>query len=766
LYLELLAAAISLAFAPLFYWRFLTSDPQAVATLPTGDFTELHYPFQRWVAEQVARGVVPWWNGFILGGHSASGDIQFFTQYPPSLILARLLDGGFPLRGLEIGIIAHVALGSFFTYLLVRRLTASRVGGLVAAVVFGFGGYLATFPIQQINILEASVWLPLILLLVDIGAAYRLTTAFVLAAGGMALAALAGHPQTLLYVATAASLYALFKLWNGGRLRPFVLIGLPTMLVGGVALAADALVPAFQHLSLTDRPDATYAFSSGGYALRELIGLIFPGEFGGTSLYVGVFSLLLAAVGLGTRRCRSNKLFWIGLGTVGLLFSFGGNTFLQGMLYLALGSIKFHDHERMTFFVAIAVAVLAGYGAAEVTRSGRFRPEWLGRGLRWPTAAAVALGVLVLVGYATAPNESRGNVGPLVDRVAFTAIVLVLGAAILAGRRREIIGPALAGLLALLLVGFDLFSTNWQNNVRPGEPTELLQTSPIVDYLQSYTTGLNRVSSEGLLPGDGNAGALFRLEDIVGNSPLETSDYAEFDRSVPELARWQILNVRYIVTQRKFDDTRFRILRQDGPKTLYELASRVRLPRAYVVQSMIPVPSHRQALDLLKDVDLRRQAVVEMSTSVAEPFATLIDPEVILPSAASNATSGLSGSSVRVASDGENEVVLYVALASPGLVVLSDVYYPGWQVTIDGRVAEIIRTNGIVRSVLVPVGSHEIHYWFEPPGLALGMSVREQAILLLADLVVADIVLWALWYGGRYLYLIGTRARLFWLARG
>src|SRR5438093_11012358 len=127
---------------------------------------------------------------------------------------------------------------------------------------------------------------------------------------------------------------------------------------------------------------------------------------------------------------RSNKRFWIGLGVLGLLLSFGGNTFLEGPVFLALGSFKLRDHERLAFYVGVSVAVLAGYGAAELTRQKVTRFDGLVRALRWPLAGLLGFIVLLVVGFAATPGIDRTGLAQLTDRATFTALVLGLGWAI------------------------------------------------------------------------------------------------------------------------------------------------------------------------------------------------------------------------------------------------------------------------------------------------------------------------------------------------
>jgi hypothetical protein len=720
--LELLTPVLAVLLAPLFYWRVLTPNPNDAATFPVGDFTDLNYPFRRWVAEEVARGQSPLWDAFMSAGHSAIGDIQFRVLYPPDAWLAQYVGGWFPVQALELEIVGHVALGTLFTYLLARRLTGSRLGGLVSAIVFGFGGYLSGFPVQQVNLLDASVWLPLILLCVDVGATYNLVTAFVVGAGALSLAALAGHPQTLFYDGLAAGLYLLYKGWNQGRVRLAALPGIPVLFLGGVGLAASALIPAYLHLGLTDRSDVSYTFSSTGFALHEALGLVFPNQFGGAPLYSGIFSLVLVAIGLGASRRRANRLFWLGLGILCLILSFGGGTFLQSIFYLLLGPLKFRQYERSVFLIDLSVAVLAGYGAADLTSGQDLRLGWLRRAISWPLAALAGFGLLCAIESTTASGAAQSRLIGLVDRTVFAAIILGLGAAVVLAREKRTLKPAAAGLLAVLLVGIDLFSTNWQNNLRPGDPNDLLSPTPIVDYLENYTTGLYRIASEGLLPGDGNDGSLYRLEDVVGNTPLETSDYSQFTRIVPELARWQVLNVRYIVTKRKIDDPRLHLLRQDGQQNLYELDHTIRLPRAYVVYKVVTAPDHQAALELLKDVDVRNTAIVEGT----------------VPSLQAD---GGAPTPVRITSYDANDLSLSAELTTTGLLVVSEVDYPGWQAQVDGHNVPIYRTDGIVRGIVLPPGHHDVEFRFVPPGLQQGRVVSALSQRLLIDVVIAEVAL-------------------------
>ena len=78
------------------------------------------------------------------------------------------------------------------------------------------------------------------------------------------------------------------------------------------------------------------------------------------------------------------------------------------------------------------------------------------------------------------------------------------------------------------------------------------------------------------------------------------------------------------------------------------------------------------------------------------------------------------GESVKVTYPSPQRALLEVTLDSPGLVILGDVYYPGWQLTIDDKPAPVYRVNGLMRGAPVPAGPHRLAYSFAPRSFYIG----------------------------------------------
>jgi hypothetical protein len=90
---------------------------------------------------------------------------------------------------------------------------------------------------------------------------------------------------------------------------------------------------------------------------------------------------------------------------------------------------------------------------------------------------------------------------------------------------------------------------------------------------------------------------------------------------------------------------------------------------------------------------------------------------------------------VTVTGHAPQRVELDCHLARPGLVVLADTYYPGWQLTIDGAAAPIYRTNRLMRGAAVKEGRHKLVYTYNPASFRLGAGASIVGLIVLVGLV-------------------------------
>ncbi len=128
-----------------------------------------------------------------------------------------------------------------------------------------------------------------------------------------------------------------------------------------------------------------------------------------------------------------------------------------------------------------------------------------------------------------------------------------------------------------------------------------------------------------------------------------------------------------------------------------------------------------------KPRDWRRTAVVETDEPLAlTPGEAAADSELC-----------------RIVAAEPSRVEIEARLSAPGLVVLSDQYYPGWTATVEtagqSRRVPILRTNRVMRGLLLPVGDHRIVYEFRPQSVFVGAIISGLTALALAGGVAATV---------------------------
>jgi hypothetical protein len=134
---------------------------------------------------------------------------------------------------------------------------------------------------------------------------------------------------------------------------------------------------------------------------------------------------------------------------------------------------------------------------------------------------------------------------------------------------------------------------------------------------------------------------------------------------------------------------------QGEPRFVYENVGS--FPRAWLVDSY-RVADEEEALDLVAmgTVDLYREVIL-----MEEPAITPVP-------------AGESDSAYAVVEKlGFNEVRVRTLSPTPSILVLSEVYYPDWKVQVDGRAAEMMRADFLLRGVALEGGEHEVIFRYD-----------------------------------------------------
>ena len=102
-----------------------------------------------------------------------------------------------------------------------------------------------------------------------------------------------------------------------------------------------------------------------------------------------------------------------------------------------------------------------------------------------------------------------------------------------------------------------------------------------------------------------------------------------------------------------------------------------------------------------------------------------------------NVTTDNAGAVVTLKKYEPNELIYDVKSQKGGVVVFSEIYYPGWTATVDGKDVPVARVNYILRAINVTPGSHSVVLTFKPSSVTTteGIAWAAYVALLLACVV-------------------------------
>jgi hypothetical protein len=715
----------------LFFWRLFTPVAADQASLQLGDFSGQFVAFGGYQAERMCAGEWPLWNPYNNGGFPFAADTQTAVFYPPRWVtIAASCAGGWSYHALELEMTAHVLFASLAMYALVRRLTSGAAltvpAGMLAALVFAFGGFMSGYPPLQLALLEAAVWLPLSVLAVTEFTRKPTAQWRWLGVACMALAVswLAGHPQTSYFLSLLLAAYLLYRAYVQRWRWTRVVLALALLAGLTAALAAALLIPGVEYLARTARPELGFDGKGNGLPAQDVLQMLFPGVLSLFSpLYVGFFALALAGVALWRR--VPGAWFWGIAALAALVWSLGANSPLYPLLYNTLPGLRFfRGQERAAYVWAGAIAILAGLGVAALPLLNHTLAARVLRRVLWALAAFAALVVaFAFSGWLGAP-EAYAQALPA---VVFGGSMVIAGALLLpwlAQRPRQrwwfALIPALAAF-ELFVVSMDANST--YAPIPPG--AQLAMTTADNPLLEPIVNDDGPFRVDGQRGLTDNYGSLWGIQDIHGISPLFLADVRQLiDGGVDRGRLWEVMAVRYVLSDWAELPVPAEIVAAGddryGPVNAHALDNP--RPFALLMEGYRATDPGASAAALLNDpsIHLRQTALIDG------------DPGLELP---------LGAGSAEVQHFAPERIEIAVTTDAPALLSVALVDYPGWQARIDGAPTDILRAYTAFSAVVVPAGQHTVIFTFAPSSVAIGAAISLVAWLGTLALTGAGFVL-------------------------
>lgn len=737
-----------------------------------GDIYSYFFPQKVIYSEALHAGELPLWNAHAGFGYPLLAESQTGIFYPPNLVLYRLLDAH---SAFHVSFLLHYFLAFLFASAAAQRLGLSTLPSWLTALIYVYGWFPPRTCVEWAIV--GGTWLPAALWCAESFFSTRLWRYAIGLSGVLAVQLLAGHFQIAWFTLLLLAAYVLVRaFWfcddrhqpsgishqPGTESRepradgrwPFSQPGRITAvtfaaIICGVSLAAVQLFPTYElkvrsqratvgkeheldfgsippwYWTQVFRPSHWYSpLTDREAAFRESPPLGHSRTNSAEAhLYFGLAPLLLLGVCLvglscdvvARRRLDRSAVFWLAIAITSGLYTSGW--FLPLTRHLP-GFSYFQGPGRYGLLTTWAVAVLAGSVVDRFLRSSEV-PRCLAwtliGGSIWSLSAWCLLGddVAAVMTHFTnfdpltlMPTNAQGT-GPFMSLLQLSvlmAVVVGVSAALswLSNRPKEI--DVRVGLIGLVLLT---------------TAVEFWTISRLVTFTQ-----------------------------IVASPPLKSLEQSPVRKKLLEVAQTQ-------------PALRLFAPGANLPSTLGVSSTPVYLtfgPAEYVDDSL------RQADDWIG-----RGGVTHVLTFEPQPVSTSMqlvwqgdDPflnrawgragqplylyEVAEPlgqlqfrsqgSQASESASWMLTAFERRA----NSVECFVSPTEAGVLVLLDLDYPGWAVTVDGHAAESLRIDNLFRGVRLEPGEHHVVWRYQPRSFVWGAALSLGTFLFLA--AVAHIRFW------------------------
>jgi len=243
-------------------------------------------------------------------------------------------------------------------------------------------------------------------------------------------------------------------------------------------------------------------------------------------------------------------------------------------------------------------------------------------------------------------------------------------------------------------------------DLRIKEDPELFRVLPLGQLFGDVHWVANHQSVGGYSPAK-----LQVIQEIVDNCL-----YVKIEEPVP--VNWNVvnlLNAKYIVTNQRLPETRLQQVAALSEQNLFAYKNPSVLSRAFFVGEYQVIADGKERLKYLNNPSFNpvQKAILEenLTESIGMPDSSKIQITRYTP----------------------EEITLETFTDRTALLVLSEIYYPrGWRAFLDNtQELKIYKTNHLLRSLVIPAGTHSVKLTFRPRSYYAGLQISMVSLIVI-----------------------------------
>jgi uncharacterized membrane protein YfhO len=663
---------------------------------PYSDLVITHFPNAVFIRDSLANWKqIPLWSNTILSGYPFAANPLSGLWYLPGW-LAIILPIPF---GFNFLILLHLLMGGIGMYLFLRGEEMGTFAALAGAVSYELmPKVFAHYAAGHITIIYALCWTPWLLLTekkriqIEKPGLFRVLPGIIL---GMTIladvrwAAYAG----ILWVCYSFYVYNNHTnhfIWSFKSIKQLGhwFISLFFQVLLSILIALPLILPLLEYIGLSTRNLLTPAdVVTSSLPPAKLFGLLIPNFWGYAEevIYVGELALLILFFIMIIPSLRIKLSFWISAIIVSLLLALGSNIPIIRSFFFLPGINLLRVPSRFLFITGFSFSILLAAGLDYLINL----PDKI------TIPKAVGLLFTALCGLISFLSIGVWIVGgsPSLE-FCWGSIFLIIFSGLIILRANKKISTSVFMIVLLPFLVLDLAAIDISEVQYKSVSQVESEKSDAVKYLNTYP-GLFRIYSPSYsMPQQ--IGALHEFQLADGIDPMQMQSYVDFMEKatgVPVSG--------YSVTLPAFETGN---PADDNKKYLPNFHLLSLLNVGFVLSefpiSGLPSNTRVEKIDnsYIYTVTRYPRAWVQHPSSPAGE-GIISKPDLII----------------------KPDQIILDKVEGPGLLVLSELYYPGWKVNIDGNEANVKKVFGLFRGVDIPSGTHKVIFSFQPARVYIGL---------------------------------------------
>lgn len=677
------------------------------------------YPWKHFTINTLKENQIPRWNPYSFSGnpHLANFQSAVFSPFNTLFFIFPFADAWAML------ILFQPLVAGLSMYLLMKILKISSAGSLIGSIAFMFCGFITVWMTYG-TLSMAIAFLPLSLFAIEkMFIKVNVFTTMLLSIA-IIFSFFSGHFQTSMYFLLMSLAFFLFKIVTTKNIKACIYVG--GAFVAGIGVSLLQIIPSVIFYEASIRSEVF--IKSGGIPIQYLITVFSPDFYGNPvtrndwfgyyaefASFIGIIPLFLAFFSFFDR--KKSTIFFIVMGIIALFLAVDSPfQIVLGSLHIPMFSTS--NPNRIIVLFSFCFAILSGIGLDRLQ-------GYIEKMEKKKIAAIIGVWSIFLIilwisiaAFHILPVD-KATIAKR-NLVLPTAIFFMLSAVIYIQIYTKFKNVLFFSFFVLSLVSFS--SVSYAKKWMPFDPKNLVFADlPVFTAIKkniSYNRIFGNIGQE--------IGNYYSFQMIEGYDPLYIKQYGEFiraastgnfqeaERSVVYLDKrgkyadrvLDFLGVGVLTHRIQDTDTswaypiwkkkeKYSLLFQDDHFQLYK--NNTSMQRATVFFAYQVIKNNKALLQQFYDDDFHFRDVL------------LLEEEPIKRISKNRDEKG----SAKILFYSPTIIRIHASTNAPGLLLLTDNFYPGWKARVNGHEEKIYRADYSFRAVIIPAGESSIEFTYD-----------------------------------------------------